>query len=171
LDEGEVRMPEVWSGFGEEYYKSDLLQGICLLVFLIIWASDSFFFGFTTFLSESIPFYVRLGYASLVCVVSFWFMKVSHRQVFEEVYETPVIIDTEVFALVRHPMYLGVLLFYMALVISTLSLASLALWMGVLLFYDKLATYEEEDLVRVFGEDYLEYRRRVPKWLPEFKAN
>lgn len=97
-------------------------------------------------------------------------MKVSHRQVFEEAYEKPVVIDTEAFALVRHPMYLGVLFFYMALAISTLSLVSLALWVGALLFYDKLATYEEEDLIRVFGGDYMKYRRRVPKWLPRFKA-
>ena len=158
------------SGFGEEYYKSDLLQGVCLLVFLVVWASDSFLLGYTTFLSGSILFYFRLGSASLVCVVSFWLMKVSHRQVFEEAYEKPVVIDTEAFALVRHPMYLGVLLFYMALAISTLSMASLALWVGALLFYDKLATYEEEDLIRVFGGDYMEYRRRVPKCLPRFKA-
>jgi protein-S-isoprenylcysteine O-methyltransferase Ste14 len=31
-------------------------------------------------------------------------------------------------------------------------------------FYDRMATYEERDLIRILGEQYLNYQKRVPKW-------
>jgi len=76
------------------------------------------------------------------------------------------VIDNGVFSLVRHPMYLGSLLVYLSLVIATLSAASLVLFLVVFVLYDVLASYEETDLLRIFGEDYEEYRRRVRKWIP-----
>jgi len=29
-----------------------------------------------------------------------------------------------------------------------------------------MATYEEKDLIRILGEEYTAYQKRVPKWFP-----
>jgi protein-S-isoprenylcysteine O-methyltransferase Ste14 len=86
--------------------------------------------------------------------------------VIDEPPEVSMVIDYGVFSLVRHPMYLGSLLVYLSLVLATLSAASFVLFLVVFVLYDVLASYEEADLLRLFGEDYEEYRRRVRKWIP-----
>jgi protein-S-isoprenylcysteine O-methyltransferase Ste14 len=47
---------------------------------------------------------------------------------------------------------------------TTLSFLSLLMWVGLFLFYDRMATYEERDLIRILGEQYLNYQKRVSKW-------
>jgi protein-S-isoprenylcysteine O-methyltransferase Ste14 len=32
---------------------------------------------------------------------------------------------------------------------------------------DKMATYEEKDLIRILGKEYIAYQKRVPKWCPK----
>jgi protein-S-isoprenylcysteine O-methyltransferase Ste14 len=46
------------------------------------------------------------------------------------------------------------------------SLLSFGVWTAFFIFYDKMATYEEKDLIRMLGEGYIHYRKRVPKWCP-----
>jgi len=40
-----------------------------------------------------------------------------------------------------------------------------AIWLAAHLF---VLLYEEPTLQRKFGEEYREYRRRVPRWIPRF---
>jgi len=63
-------------------------------------------------------------------------------------------------------MYLGTLLILLGFTISTLSILSFIVWGAFFIFLDRMATYEEEDLIRILGEQYLEYRNRVAKWIP-----
>jgi protein-S-isoprenylcysteine O-methyltransferase Ste14 len=32
--------------------------------------------------------------------------------------------------------------------------------------YTPMVKYEEEELEKVFGQEYLEYKEKVPRWLP-----
>jgi len=32
---------------------------------------------------------------------------------------------------------------------------------------NKMASYEEKDLEKIFGNEYLEYKKNVPKWIPK----
>ena len=71
-----------------------------------------------------------------------------------------------VYGRVRHPMYLGTHLFYLGLAIFTLSLAALVVWIVTAAYYNKLANYEEQLLLEKFGNDYVEYKKTVRKWIP-----
>ena len=68
---------------------------------------------------------------------------------------------------VRNPMYLGVLLIVIGQAIlfgsRTLLLYAAAIWLAAHLF---VLFYEEPTLQRKFGEEYREYRQRVPRWIP-----
>jgi protein-S-isoprenylcysteine O-methyltransferase Ste14 len=66
-------------------------------------------------------------------------------------------------------MYLGTLVFFLGFFFAIPSLISLVVFAVFFVFYDKMATYEENDLIRILGEDYTAYQRRVPKWLPRFR--
>lgn len=72
---------------------------------------------------------------------------------------------------VRNPMYVGVLsvLLGESLLFRNTGLAVYAgaLWLGVHLW---VLLYEEPTLWRKFGEEYAEYCRHVPRWVPRLRA-
>lgn len=87
---------------------------------------------------------------------------------------TPAPIDAPVhlvvvgpYRFVRNPMYLAVLsvIFGQALVARSSQLALYGLAVG-LLFGLFVVGYEELALRRQFGDEYTEYRQRVPRWIP-----
>jgi protein-S-isoprenylcysteine O-methyltransferase Ste14 len=71
---------------------------------------------------------------------------------------------------VRNPMYLGVALVILgeAAFFRALHLAEYAVLM-LLAAHVFVVFYEEPTLRRQFGESYEQYRRTVPRWIPQFK--
>ena len=61
-----------------------------------------------------------------------------------------------VFAYVRHPLYLSILLAYLGFVFGSMSLISLIPWICYDILFDKMASYEEEDIARILGDKYIE---------------
>lgn len=88
------------------------------------------------------------------------------RIVFNEKRDSPQVIKKDVYSFMRHPMYMAVILFYMALILATLSLLSLAMGILIFIFYDFIAAYEEKLLEKKLGQDYREYKKEVPRWFP-----
>ena len=149
-----------------EHRLGDTLQLILLLLFLAIWILDSFVLGFSTFLVESIPWYVRLLAGVPVLVLASYLARAGLKAVFGNPQETPHVITRGVFSLVRHPIYLGAILFYVGLVCLTLSLASAALLVIIIPFYRFISRFEEKLLTERFGDEYRDYMRQVPMLFP-----
>ena len=42
--------------------------------------------------------------------------------------------------------------------------------MIIVIFYEYAATFEEKLLVKQFGQEYRDYQKRVPKWIPGLKV-
>ncbi len=149
-----------------EHPFGDAGQIILLIVFLALWVLDSFVFRFSTFLAGSAPLIIRLVLAGLILAVGFYLGKKSMRIVFSEKRDSPQVIKKDVYSFMRHPMYMAMILFYMALILTTLSLLSLALGILIFIFYDYIAAYEEKLLEKKLGQDYIEYKKKVPRWFP-----
>jgi protein-S-isoprenylcysteine O-methyltransferase Ste14/ubiquinone/menaquinone biosynthesis C-methylase UbiE len=81
----------------------------------------------------------------------------------ESIVHTTVLVDSGVYAVIRHPQYLGFISFVLALVLMSqhwLSVISGVL--GSALFY-KDVLREEQMSVEKFGDDYRRYMERVPR--------
>jgi protein-S-isoprenylcysteine O-methyltransferase Ste14 len=81
----------------------------------------------------------------------------------ESVVHTTVLVDSGVYAVVRHPQCLGFMIFVLALVLMSqhwLSVISGVL--GSALFYRDVLR-EEQMSVEKFGDDYKRYMERVPR--------
>ena len=76
---------------------------------------------------------------------------------------------TGIYSTLRHPLYLGNYLMWIGIVIFTFNIyfviiVSLAFW----LYYERIMFAEERFLERKFGEDYLEWSKTVPAFIPSF---
>lgn len=152
-----------------EHILGDMGQIVFFFLFLTIWIGDSFIFDYSTFLSESVIFLIRLPIAGVVLTAAIYLMREGLKIVFDEVREKPSVVRHGVFGIVRHPVYLGSILFYLSLSISTLSLLSFIILLGIFLFYDFIAGFEEQLLTLKFGSSYEKYMQDVLKWIPVFK--
>ena len=148
-----------------EHPFGDAGQLILLVLFLTVWTVDSFFLRTSTFLSDAIPLYIRLIFLGLALVTAAYLSMSGHDATGVEQRGTKVI-SSGAFRYVRHPLYLGCLLFYLGLAFSTASIFSFALVVLIFVFYNYIASYEERWLDEKFGEEYGEYKKRAGRWLP-----
>ena len=74
------------------------------------------------------------------------------------------------YAYVRNPMYIGgfILLVGFGLFHSSVSILLLSIIL-LLLFHLFVVLVEEPTLERTFGESYIEYKKRINRWIPTFK--
>jgi protein-S-isoprenylcysteine O-methyltransferase Ste14 len=73
-----------------------------------------------------------------------------------------------IYAMVRHPQYLGFLLLTAAMLIHWVTLPTLLMYPILSVLYYRLARDEEKDMQKKFEDEYLEYERRVPMLVPSF---
>lgn len=149
-----------------EYPLGDMGQIVLLLAFLIIWAVDSFFVHYSTLSSAHFPFYIRVPAGLAILLVSGLLARSGLKIVFDEKRERPCVIRKGVFGLVRHPIYLSAILFYLGLLLLSLSLAAAAIWLAAIAFYYYISRHEEKLLMAKFGRDYADYMRQVPMLIP-----
>jgi protein-S-isoprenylcysteine O-methyltransferase Ste14 len=152
-----------------EHPFGDLGQLILLGVFLLVWVGDSFFLRKSTFLSGIVSLHIRLAVLVFaeVCAVSL----VTLGHVVASGEEPPKrIVSSGAFRYVRHPLYLGSIVFYIGLAVSTLSLLSVLVVIAIFAFYDYIASYEEKLMEATFGADYMTYKEKTGKWAPKLRA-
>ena len=93
-------------------------------------------------------------------------MGLSGKKVFSENEQEKSLAKTGVFAYVRNPMYLGTPLIFIAFIFLTLSLISIVPIIITMYLFNNMVKFEEKDLEKIFGQEYLEYKKKVPRWLP-----
>lgn len=152
-----------------EHPWGDAVQVVLLVTFLAVWIVDSFFLGYTTFPTAHLPLPARIVLSLAVLATATYLARSGLRTVFGPVREKPEVIRDGVFGLVRHPIYLSAILFYLGLLLFTISLAAAGIWAIAVVFYRYIAGYEEKLLVQAFGADYEEYMRDVPMLLPRLR--
>jgi len=152
-----------------EHPFGDAGQLILLGVFLAVWAGDSFFLRYSTFLSDSVPRYIRLVVMGIAFAAALYLSFTGHAAVSHERRFTGVI-TTGAFRHVRHPLYLASMLIYIGLAVSTASLLSLALLLPIFAFYNHIASHEERLMETKFGDEYRVYKVKTGKWVPRARG-
>ena len=158
---------EKLSGHDREAPHSHLIQAMSPLIFMIIIILDSFFFQWSTFLNEFIPFWVRVLMLIVFLGFAITLIQLSHKALFQENNPSDELVTNGILKLVRNPMYLGILLIYVSFILFSLSLISVVAFIIIVILYNRMVNFEEHILEQLFGEKYLEYKKRVPKWIPK----
>lgn len=76
------------------------------------------------------------------------------------------LVITGIYRFMRHPQYTGLLLVTFGLIVHWTTIPLLILWPVLVVLYYRLARWEERSMEEEFGEEYLEYKRKVPMFLP-----
>jgi protein-S-isoprenylcysteine O-methyltransferase Ste14 len=135
-----------------EHAVSDIGQLVLACLFAATWIADSFFLKYTTFLNDHVSLAIRIPLAVVLLGVSAYLAWTGLSMVFGETREEPGVIRTGVFGIIRHPIYLSEVLLYLGLLMLSL------------LHY--ISRWEEKLLLARFGEEYAQYMRDVPMWIP-----
>ena len=151
-----------------EHVIGDAGQLVLVCLFVATWVLDSFILKHTTFLNHYVSLVVRIPLGVVLLAVSGYLARTSLSIVFGEKREKPGVIKKSVFGIIRHPMYLSEILLYLGLLMMSLSLAASLVWGIAILFLHYISRHEERLLLARFGEEYEEYMREVPMWIPRF---
>lgn len=163
--------PEEGDGLTGEHALGDAGQFVCACLFVTTWVADTFFFECTTFLNRYVPLGLRIPAAVALLCLSGYLAKTGLFIVFGEQRDKPTVIRESVFGVVRHPIYLSEILFYLALLMLSLSLTATGVWVAAIGFFFYISRYEERLLLARFGDEYKQYMETVPMWIPRFRKS
>lgn len=149
-----------------EHPWGDVGQIVLAILFLAVWIADTFFLHYTTFINISVSLGLRAAIAIVNVLVALYLAGASHRVLLGKIRDEPQLIRESVFGIVRHPMYLGEILLYLAFLLFSPSLAAAVVWILVIAFLNVIARYEERQLLAHFGGAYRDYMSEVRMWWP-----
>jgi len=149
-----------------EHRVGDIGQVVLAVLFMTIWITDAHSLKWTTFLNQYVPVGIRIPIGVVILLLSGYLVITGLYIVFGEERGKPAVIRKSVFHIVRHPIYLSEILLYLGLIILNISLAAIVVWIIAIAFLHYISRYEERLLLARFGEEYEQYMKEVPMWIP-----
>ena len=149
-----------------EYKWGDTGQILFALIFLIGAAADIFLLKISESWQDSVPWHIRIIAFIPIFFAAGYFAQKAHKKIFEEERETLMVITTDIYSVIRHPMYFGSILIFLSLVVLSLSLIATVIFIFVIIFYYYLCIYEERLFNERLGESYKSYIKKVPMLIP-----
>jgi len=154
-------------GIGNEHPRSHEIQLFGVILFLIIWIADSFVLKSTAQLANDIPLVYRIIVFVILVVIAYRLANGSHKLVLRNVdINNPRVVEEDVYKFLRHPMYFAEILAFIALIQLTMSLISTVPLLIAFFLLNLIAAYEEKELTKILGQKYVDYMKRVPRWIP-----
>ena len=77
--------------------------------------------------------------------------------------ETTVVVDTGIYAVVRHPLYLGWLFMYVALILLSQHWLTVIIGIPGMVCVYLISRQEDQRLIEKFGDEYKDYMQKVPR--------
>jgi protein-S-isoprenylcysteine O-methyltransferase Ste14 len=148
-----------------EHRLGDAGQAVFALLFLAVWSLDSLFLKFSTFPNIYVPLAIRIPFGLIFLFLSVFLAREGLKAVFRDEGKTPAVIREGVFGRLRHPIYFGEVLLYLAFLFFSVSLAAAVIWLAAVGFLFYISRYEEKLLLERFGKDYADYMKDVPMWI------
>jgi len=110
---------------------------------------------------------VILPVSNIIMLIGILLIILGWRKIFKAKRE---LVTTGIYGYVRHPQYLGILLLTLGMNIQWPTIASLLLWPLLVILYYRLAKKEEKEMEKRIGEEYREYKQKVPMLIPRLRT-
>ncbi len=109
---------------------------------------------------------IILPVSSIIMLIGILLIIFGWRKIFKAKGE---LVTTGIYAYVRNPQYLGILLLTFGMNIQWLTILTLLLWPALVIVYYRLAKEEAKEIEKKFGEEYLKYKQKVPMFIPRLQ--
>ena len=111
--------------------------------------------------------YIIWGFSLYFGCISFWtFKKRGGVEKGKSYLYTTKLVDKGPYAIIRHPQYLGGILFTISISFWTQIFLSLLLSIVIIILTYQWTYVEDKNLIEKFGEDYKKYKVKVPRLNP-----
>jgi protein-S-isoprenylcysteine O-methyltransferase Ste14 len=141
-------------GYGEIFQLEFLLRGLL--------GENLFYFIFTSIIFPASTIIIVAG---ILLIVFGW------RQIYKARRQKEgKLVTTGIYKYVRHPQYIGFLLLTLGMLLEWPTIFTVLLWPVLVVVYWRLAKEEDKDIEERFGEEFREYKRRVPGFLPRLRT-
>ncbi len=111
--------------------------------------------------------YVIWGFSLYFGLISFWtFKKRGCVEKGKSYLYTTKLVDKGPYSIIRHPQYLGGILFTISITFWTQILLSLILTIIIIILTYQWTYVEDKKLIDKFGENYIKYKSKVPRLNP-----
>ncbi len=105
--------------------------------------------------------------SSILIGVGIWLVIEGWSRVY---YSKGKLITKGIYSKMRHPQYAGILFISLGFLIQWPTLITLILFPFLVIMYYKLAKREEKDIEERYKKKYLNYKKRVPMFIPDTKT-
>ncbi|MDX1299710.1 MAG: isoprenylcysteine carboxylmethyltransferase family protein, partial [Pseudomonas sp.] len=86
-----------------------------------------------------------------------------------DINEGQKLIDSGLYAHVRHPQYSGFVLIMFGFLLQWPTLLTLAMFPVLVWMYSRLSIHEERETEKAFGSDWRAYAARTPRFIPRLR--
>jgi protein-S-isoprenylcysteine O-methyltransferase Ste14 len=100
-----------------------------------------------------------------LAIFGFYLMAVGWRLVHAA---KGALVTDGIYSYVRHPQYTGLFIITAGMLIQWPTIITAVMWPVLIAAYYRLAKHEEAEMEREFGVAYLEYKKKVPMFIPSF---
>lgn len=111
----------------------------------------------------------NLGYALIAVGLTVY--SIGLYQMLSHVTKKRTLLTKGLYAVVRHPQYLGIFIWTLGFAISGWRLINYIMWLTLCYSYMLLAEYEEDELEKTFGKEYTLYKGGVPFIVPYLRVD
>ena len=148
-----------------EHRIGDIGQLTLYCLFMALWISDMLL-DYSNFLNEYVPIGIKFPIGIIILIISGYMAGTGLWIIFGKKAQSQGVVRKGVFRFVRHPIYLSEILFYLALLLLSISLISVFIWFIIIAFLHYISLHEEKLLFKRFGDAYAQYCQEVPMWIP-----
>jgi protein-S-isoprenylcysteine O-methyltransferase Ste14 len=156
-------MPEEETTPSYSWKRDPLLWVYSVLMFLPIVMIFAFYNYYTLDLLVYVGWILLVFSVVVIFLAGGEFRKKGGVPKGKSIVHTTTVVDSGIYAVVRHPQYLGFILFVLALVLMSQHWSSVISWIiGSTLFYRDVVREEQMSLEK-FGDNYKRYMEKVPR--------
>ena len=149
------------------------MYGFPLTMFVIsaaLGAGIATFWGFLLPLTgeaflNSMFYFILVPVSNLIILAGIFLVVFGWRRIYRA---KDTLVTKGIYAQTRHPQYLGLLLITGGIDFLWPTFSTVVMWPILVFLYVRLAKEEEAKMEAKFGEEYLEYEEKVPRFIPRW---
>lgn len=116
------------------------------------------------------PHFHPIHIASNVLIVLGFVLLSSGWKVLHQAQKNRTLATTGLYSKIRHPQYVGFVAIMFGFLLMWPTVLTIAMFPVLLYMYHRLGVREEKDMIKEFGQQYLDYKAKVPAYIPRWSS-